>query len=371
MGLVSEFVPVWARSEGASQATVGALGSLVGLWSFKVLFGPLVDGFSTLKRWTVLALFALSGLLVFGALAPSAVIPALVVVALLGGLQDVALDGWIVGATPPSLRARVAGVRVAAYRSAMALGGGGAIALGGRLGWEAGWWLVAGGLLLVGVIITTLDEPVPAERVTAKRFFGDLLAWCLEPRTLAILVFCILFKLGDAAAATMTRSFWVDAGLDTDQIGLLGALGGSALTALGAVLGGEIASRMGLPRALLALGTLQLLSNGLYAIVAAAPSTWAVMGAGAIEALTAGLGSAPLVALLMGSVGSVQPATRFAAISAAVGISRALASLVSGYGASELGYAGWFALTMAIGLPGVLLSLSPWPFRGLEARDGP
>lgn len=356
MGFVADFVPVWARATGASREVVGLLGALGGIWSAKILFAPFVDSLFSFKRWGLAALAGLLSCAVLGAALPSAVGPVLVALALFGGLQDVAFDGWLIAATPPELLGRVSGLRVASYRAAMAVGGGAAIWLGGRAGWTAGWWLLAALLsaLLLGVV--ALRPPVAPAVSPPAHFLRELLRWLTRRDTLVLAGVAVLFRLGDAAAATMTRAFWVDAHLSTDDIGLLGALGGSVLTAVGAVFGGELTQRLGLRRGLAWLGASMVVSNALYALVALQPSRWAVLSVGAFEALTVGLGGAPLVALLIRGVGTDQPATRFSAITAVLGLSRALASVASGYGATRFGYAGYFALTVLLGLPGVLLA---------------
>jgi PAT family beta-lactamase induction signal transducer AmpG len=50
-----------------------------------------------------------------------------------------------------------------------------------------------------------------------------------------------------------------------------------------------------------------------------------------------------------------QAATRFALLTAISGLTRTIAGAISGYGAASLGYAGWFAVSFALAIPGLLL----------------
>jgi PAT family beta-lactamase induction signal transducer AmpG len=50
-----------------------------------------------------------------------------------------------------------------------------------------------------------------------------------------------------------------------------------------------------------------------------------------------------------------QAATRFALLTAIAGLARTIAGAISGYGAGSLGYAGWFAVSFALAVPGLLL----------------
>lgn len=354
-GLVNDFVPVWMREQGASLEAVGALSALALPWNVKAFWGPLVDRYLGFRTWIVGATLGIASVCLAGPALGDALVPALLGVAVLGGLQDVALDGWIVGVVPVGQEGRATGVRVAAYRGAMALGGGGAVFAGGRWGWELGWYVVAA-LVAVGLVATLLlDRPPRAQASSVGDWFRDFGGWLSRPGNMMVVVLALVFKLGDAAMAPMTKTFWLDSGLSAEQVGLLNTVAGSVATALGALVGGEVTSRIGLGRAALWLGGLALLSNLVYAGVALSPSTAAVVTAGVVESFTSGLGTAPLVAILMRACGRQQTATRFALLTSVAGLTRTLAGTVSGVGAAALGYPSYFALTAVLAIPGLLM----------------
>jgi PAT family beta-lactamase induction signal transducer AmpG len=83
-----------------------------------------------------------------------------------------------------------------------------------------------------------------------------------------------------------------------------------------------------------------------------------VYGASIVEAFCGGLGTAAFLALLMRACEQRQAATRFALLTAVMGLTRTVAGAISGYGAESLGYAGWFTLSFALAIPGLLLV--PW-----------
>lgn len=355
-GVVEKLVPVWLKASGVSLQEIG-LASLLGLpWTLKALWAPLVDRHLDAARWITgaLVLIALAlGLL--GLLSPGPLAAALLFcVACASATQDVAIDGYTASALPERLHGRANGIRVAAYRASMLLAGGGAVALAGSLPWS---WIFFGLALLAGLLALPARRlPItPREPVPVTAWVRTLLAWGRRPGALALFAFILLFKLGDAAMGPMVAPFWMDAGLTLEEVGLFSTGAGTALTVAGALLGGEIATRIGLFRALVGLGALQALSNLGYAAAALAPSRLAVYAASSVESLTSGLGTAAYLAFLMRATEGEQAATRFALLTALAGLTRTLAGALSGYGAAHFGYAAWFALTFALALPAFAL----------------
>ena len=101
--------------------------------------------------------------------------------------------------------------------------------------------------------------------------FGAWVELLLRPGMIAVLVFILLFKLGDAAMGFMVKPFWVDAGFSEAQIGFVSVNLGLALSIAGGLVGGWYVDRVGIFRGLWVLGLWQALSNLGYAGAA-----WAV-----------------------------------------------------------------------------------------------
>jgi PAT family beta-lactamase induction signal transducer AmpG len=376
-GAVNDLVPLWLRVQGVDLASLGLLG-LTGLpWTLKVLWGPWVDRTGTLARWITGAMLVVIACML--GMAWRAAVPGaaddlrwvgvlLVLTVFASATQDVALDGWLVAATPESLRGRVTGLRVAGYRVAMALAGGGAAMIGARWGWSVAFAAVAGLALAMLVLLGRVPSPsswggggsplrnaspaVPSG-VAGEGWWTALADWARAPERLALFAFVVLYKVGDAAMAPMTRPYLLASGLDAGGVGLLTSVTGIGGVSLGAVLGGEVVRRAGIRGALVWLGGAQAVSNLGYAAAAHVGGVGPAVAACAAEGLATGLGSAALLSLLMAhSAGTErQSATRFAALSACGALTRTVAGAVSGFGAERWGYAGWFALTFLLALP--------------------
>ena len=89
--------------------------------------------------------------------------------------------------------------------------------------------------------------------------------------------------------------------------------------------------------------------------------------ASVVESFTAGLGTAPFMALLMRLCDKSHAATQFALLSALFGFSRSISGMFSGWGVEILGYSTYFFLTFTLALPAFLLL--PWIQRALNTRQ--
>ncbi len=364
-GAINELVPIWLRVHGTDLASLGAL-TLVGLpWTLKPLWAPFVDRVSTWHRWMLVGMTVAAGsIAALTGLADSSspgLVPLLVLGAMGSATADIAVDAYIVARVPPSEQGRVTGVRIAAYRGAMALAGGGATWIGSAWGWTVAFWTVAGMQAAILVACQTLQR-VPQVAAVSTPAWGRVLAeWLRRPGTWALFVLVLLFKLGDSAMAPMTRPFLLSAGLDAGQVGMISTTGGSVLTALGALIGGALVSRFGLASMLVALGLTQAFSNLGYALAAEVGGIGSAVAASVVESFTAGLGTSALMALTMracrgsGESDTGGLATRWAILSGMIGLTRTLSGAISGVGVESWGYASWFVFTFVLALPALAL----------------
>jgi PAT family beta-lactamase induction signal transducer AmpG len=173
-----------------------------------------------------------------------------------------------------------------------------------------------------------------------------------------VILFALTFKLDISAMDPMTKPFWLDRGLTLDQIAAL-TTGRLIATLAGAALGGVLATRIGLFRALWTMGLVQLLSSLGYALAAAVPADLGIISAAALfENFAAGLGTAAFLAFLMSVCERRYAATQFALLTAVYALSRWAVGLVSGVLAERFGFSHYFLLTFAMGVPAY--GLLPW-----------
>ena len=236
---------------------------------------------------------------------------------------------------------------------------------------SATWWFRGAlpvGLMFAGAALLVRAAQGPrANELRDGPVFGAWVALLARPGMVAVLVFILTFKLGDAAMGFMVKPFWVDSGFSNAQIGLVSVNIGLALSIGGGLIGGWYVDRVGIFRGLWVLGLWQALSNlgyaGAAALVPALPAgsevalqhQLMVYSASALESFTGGLGTGAFLAFLMGITSKARATTEYAILSSIFAFSRAVAGWAGGIGAQELGYANYFFLTFWLSFPAYLL----------------
>ena len=373
-GLVVDNLPVYFRAHGVSLEAIGML-SVLGLpWSLKVFWAPLVDRIGERRHWITAALavmtVATAAIPLADPTAPGVLLFGLVLaLTIASATQDIAIDAYTIGLLVPGEEGVANGVRVSAYRAALIVGGGALVILAGWIGWTRLFWTAAA-ILATLAAATWFAPRVAIERAPAAAWRRAFVAWLARPGAAAVLVFVLIYKLGDASMGPMVKPFWLDRGLSIEEIGFVSTTLGVAASVAGALAGGVFTSRVGIFRALWILGLVQALSNLGYAGVAAAHGgRLAIYAASLVESFSAGLGTAAFLAFLMHICDREHAATQYALLSALFGFTRSLAGPVSGFGASRLGYASYFATTFLLALPAY--ALLPWIRPWIHDRRAP
>ncbi len=363
MGIVVDNLPVYLRVHGVSLAAIGVFSSLTLPWTLKPLWAPLVDRFGERRQWIAAAL-AVMAVATFAIPLTDASTPGTLLVAavlaltIAGATQDIAIDAYTIGLLAAGEEGVGNGVRVSAYRAALIASGGGLLLVAGRGGWELAFELAA--VSFAALALAALRAPrIPVVRQPAAASLRALASWLARPGAAAVLLFIVLYKLGDVSMGPMVKPFWLDSGLTIDDVALVSTTAGVALTVLGALAGGVFTSRYGIFHGLWILGLLQAFSNLGYAGAAAiGGGRPAIYAASMLESFTGGLGTAPFLAFLMHVCDREQAATQYALLSALFGLTRSVSAPLTGFGAARLGYAGYFALTFALAFPAY--ALLPW-----------
>lgn len=405
--LADDAFRAWLTKTGFDVKTIGWL-SLVGLpYSLKFLWSPLIDRFRLpwlgRRRGWILAtqiglMFAILGLAsqmgVIGGLdaagrdnALRSIAITAVAIVFLSATQDIAID-----AHRSDLLGKLevgAGVSVASlgYRVALLLTGWIAFVLADRIGWAAVYSVMA---VCLGIgIVGTFIAPNAKVNLAPKSLtaavvdpFRDFFRRLGTQQAILVLVFIIVFRLGDAMVAKMAVPFLGDRGLgfsDTD-IGNVRQGIGSIATIVGIFAGGSFLSKLGINRSLWIFGGLQAASNLAYYFLALTGKNLSVMVLAInIENFCSGLVVAGFVGYLMSLCNPEFSATQFALLSSLMAVGRDLiAGPVAGeiatkfgVGTGEAGLVCWgsfFLVTLIIALPGLvmLLFMAPWNEKSYE-----
>ncbi|WP_439652104.1 muropeptide transporter [Paracandidimonas lactea] len=372
LALTSGTLQAWATVEGISLQSIGFLTLIGTAYTIKFLWAPLVDRYAPpvlgrRRGWVFFTQFLLAAAIAgMGFLQPSAHLGLLaavaVMVAFFSATQDIAFDAYSTDVLRHEERAAGAAVKVLGYRLAMIVSGGLALVLADQwLGWQ-GMYVAMGGLMALCAIATVL-APEPEVLAKAPRSLREAVVEPLaeffgRPGALTVLLLIVLYKLGDAFAGALSTTFLLrGAGFSVSEVGTINKVFGLAATILGALAGGAIMARLGLYRSLMLFGLLQAASNFGYWLLAVTPPHLYFMAlVVAVENLCGGLGTAAFVALLMALCKHEFSATQFALLSALSAVGRTyLAGPFTPPLVETLGWPGFFVLTIAIAIPGLLL----------------
>jgi PAT family beta-lactamase induction signal transducer AmpG len=367
-GIVNELMPLYLRLHDVSLEQIGLL-STVGLaWTWKVLWSPLVDRYGTYRRWVagslVAIVLALAALTTVDPRQTTILWTLIAILAFASATQDMAADALMIRITPERMLGPVNSVRVAAYRGAVIVAGGGLAALATPFGWRFAF--AAAAILAAGILVATKFLPredrsaaggggAPMNGARRESIFAGLSEWISRPHAVAIIAFILLYKLGDFALAPMIKPYWVDRGFSAAEIGTVTTVMGVSFLIAGAIAGGAAVARFGIYSCLLWFGILQMLSNLGYALIGSfGGNRPALYAATIIENFTWGLATAAFLAFLMSICDREHAATQYAMLSALFGLSRSLIGTASGFSTAALGYSGYFWVTVALGVPGLL-----------------
>ena len=367
--LTLSVLQAWMKEEGVDLSVIG-LFSLVGLpYTLKFLWSPILDRFSLplfgrrrgwLLLFQVLLMLAIAGLGMSNpADNPWLVAGAAFLVTFFSASQDIVVDAYRREDLSDNELGLGSSLYVNGYRVGMLLAGSGGLILADHFSFHQVYLMMATSLL-TGIATTLLcREPEVAEG-TPGNFRDAVLQPFVEyfsrDGALLILLFILLYKIGDQMATTMTIPFYLDIGFTKTQIGAVAKLFGFWATIGGGLAGGIILLRLGIFRSLWIFGILQAISTTGFAVLALVGNNLTGLAAAiGLENFTGGMGTAAYVAYMASITNKKFTATQYALLSSLMGVPRVLASAPTGFMAQDMGWP-WFFLSCAlVAIPGLLL----------------
>ncbi|MBX3604553.1 MAG: MFS transporter [Piscinibacter sp.] len=246
--------------------------------------------------------------------------------------------------------------------------------------------------LLAGIAITLPLAAWAARRARFETLLSGLASYFAQPGAAAFLAFIVLYKLGDAFAGSLMTPFLLKSmAFSPAEVGVVNKVIGLWLTIAGALLGGLLMLRLGLWRALLLFGVLQMASNlgfwwlavsgqgvlpgltipafdwGFVQLAAPTPVDGGLLMVIAGENLSGGMGTAAFVAFLMSLCNQRFTATQFALLSAFASVGRVWVGPLAGVLAESIGWPTFFVVSTIAALPAlVMLWVLREPVRALE-----
>ncbi|MBT8350136.1 MAG: AmpG family muropeptide MFS transporter [Deltaproteobacteria bacterium] len=378
--LTISLLQAWMKEEGVDLTVIGLM-ALVGLpYTLKFLWSPIVDRFTLpyfgrRRGWLLVAqvslMLSIVGLgLTNPANNPLMVAFAALLVTFFSASQDIVVDAYRREDLPDEELGLGSSLYVNGYRVGMLLASGGGLIMADHMSFSMVYAIMAA-CMLPGVI-TTILAPEPEVAVGTptnlkEAVIGPLVEYFSRNGALWILVFILLYKIGDQMASAMTTPFYLDIGFSKTEIGAVVKLFGFWATIAGSLIGGILMLRLGINRSLWIFGVLQALSTAGFAILAKIGYSIAVLsGVIAFENLSAGMGTAAYVAFMASITNKKFTATQYALLTSLMGVPRVMASAPTGFLAKNIGWEGFFIFCTLIAIPGMLLLIkfAPWTSKG-------
>ena len=247
--------------------------------------------------------------------------------------------------------------------------------------------------LLGGIALTLPLAAWAARRARFDTLLAGLRDYFSHRGAAAMLLLIVLYKLGDAFAGALLTPFLLKGvGFAAAEVGVVNKVIGLWLTIAGALLGGALMLKLGLWRALLLFGVLQMASNlgfwwlaeggrgligaallpafdwGFVKLAQPTPVDGGLLVVVVLENLSGGMGTAAFVALLMSLCSQRYTATQFALLSAFASVGRVWVGPLAGVLAETIGWPSFFIVSTVFALPA--LGMLWWLRAPIQALDG-
>ncbi len=380
LNLTLTLLQAWMKAEGVNIAVIG-LFALVGLpYTLKFLWAPVLDRFvppflGRRRGWLLMSQIALMASIVGLGQTDPGHYPAIVaaaafLVSFFSATQDIVVDAYRREYIPDKELGFATSLYINGYRLGMLLTAGGGLILADHMPFSL-VYLIMAACLAPGVLTTLMAaEPRIAGHppVSIKAAVVEPMAeYFQRPGAVWILVFILLYKIGDTMATAMTIPFYLDIGYTNSEIGAVVKLFGFWATIAGAFIGGIFTLHIGILGGLWLFGILQGISTACFALLLkTGPSLPALAGVIGFENFSSGMGTVAFVAFMAALTDKRFTATQYALLSSLMGVPRVLAAAPTGYMAQSVGWANFFILCALAAVPGLLMLLKARSWRMME-----
>lgn len=396
---------VWLKESGVSKTVIGLFVMTTLPYTFKFLWGPLVDRLSlppltTLlgkrRGWALLTQVTLAlSLMGLGSTNPAENIWGTAIMALCvafsSAMQDMVIEAYRIEISDDYHAGTTAASSSLGYRVGLLVSGAGALYLAEVVSWYHVYIIMA---CCVGVgMITILISPrtktlVPSAFPRSKHrlsesstLSGPVLQWIkqtyLPPLKQllnnndwrVVLAFILFYKVGDTAINVMNTPFLIELGFSKLEIANVAKLFGISSMIVGGFIGGLLLTRFGILTSLILCATLQVLSSLMFVMQAIVGYNLEILVITiGVENLTCGLGAAAFIAYLSSMCSQPNTATHFALLSSFGSMMRVILSIAAGWLADCVSWDVFFLITALGSIPCLLLLMrSPEHFPSYTA----
>lgn len=380
-------VPAWLRTEGIDLATIGLFSLMTIPYTWKFIWSPLMDRYKPpflgrRRGWaliTQVVLLVTIGML--GMFNPSEslfpILATVFIISFFSASQDIVIDAYRRELLDDDELGTGTSIHINAYRLSALVPGSLALILADHLAWSTVFWVTAV-FMTVGIAMTLVVREVSDDTLAPHTLreaviepFREFFSRDGVGPAMAVLLFILLYKLGDNMAVALATPFYIDMGFSLTEIGTIAKFSALWASIAGSVIAGIAMLKLSINRALWIFGFVQILTIlgfvwlstvghnpvGLFLVVSG-------------EYLGVGMGTVALTAFLARETSRAFTATQFALFSSIVVIPRTFANASTGFLIEWMGYTSFFLVCVLVAVPGMLMlfKVAPW---GGDSRSGP
>lgn len=382
LSLTASTLSAWLKEAGVDKTTIGLFAAVATPYTLKFLWAPLMDGLhlpllhrmlGRRRSWMLLT----QAMLVIGLIVMAGVNPAVdpwttaaaaFFIAFFSASQDIVVDAYRTERlTADELGAGVA-MTTLGYRIGMLITGAGALYLADAFDWRLTYVCMAYIMAWFLLLTLLLREPeIPAQDVkdhSTEPALQRIASWIREyvvmpfsdfmrtPAWMAILLFIITYKLGDAFLGVMTNPFLLEIGFTKTEIGSIVKVFGFTATILGTFVAAWCLKHYSMFQLLVGVGLLHAITNLMFVVQAHVGADGNVLAAGiALENFTGGVSSGVFVVFISRLCHAQYTATQYALLSALAGFGRTNLSMAAGWISERFGWEVFFVICVLLALP--------------------
>ena len=374
---------IWLREEGFTRTEIGLFGLVYLVYTINFLWAPMLDAvkFGWLgnigqrRSWILVCqIFLIALTLVMATTGPSQ--PTIVAFALLAigiGLssatQDLAIDAYRITIIPRGETGLISlGAAMATCGWVVGAGAPAAMMLylSDAFGWGTSYVVAA--LILVPVSLLVLawfEEPPTPSGAISRRWYLTVIMEYLDTVqdffkrhgleiALSLLLFILLFKLGEAFLGRMAYVFYRDVGFTNSEIATVSKLITMGITIVFSLFAGALMPRLGVFKMLFFAGIAMAATNLMFAWIAVTgPDLTLFVAAVVTDGITTSVSTVAFVAFITFYVSHLHAAGQYGALASLGNAGRTVLGAFSGLGIDQLGgnWALFFVLTSVAVIP--------------------